>query len=96
VDQAVFATGTSVFSARAWLAEQLGCDAAELALAGSPAWSPDGTEQGEYRRGDAIAGHVVVTGVHGRFDEAPYRIVMATTASGQPTQHIAADETVAW
>jgi hypothetical protein len=89
-------TANTVFSVRDWLAEQIGCDPAELVLVGSLAWSIDGLEQGEYRRGDSGAGRVVVTGVHRRFDKPPYRIVMATIPSGQPTLHVAADEEVAW
>ncbi len=65
-------------------------------LAGSPAWSPDGTEQGDYRRGDVIVGTVVVTGVHERYGEPPYRIVMTTSHAGQPTLHIGPDEPVTW
>jgi hypothetical protein len=85
-----------VFNARAWLADQIGCDPAELTLAGSPAWSPDGTEQGEYRRGDAIVARVVVTGVHERFGEPPYRIVMTTSRAGLATLHLGPDEAVTW
>jgi hypothetical protein len=85
-----------VFSARAWLADLLGCYPIELDLVGSPALSLDGLEQGDYQRGDVIAGTVVVTGVHERFGEPPYRIVMVTMPSGQRSKHIPAEEEVAW
>ena len=85
-----------MFNARAWLAEQLGCDPAELELADRPAWSPDGTEQGDYTRRNALVGRVVVTGLHQRYGEPPYRIVMTTSDAGQRIIHVGADEAVTW
>jgi hypothetical protein len=86
-----------MFSAREFLARQLGCQASELDLRDPRLHRPDGSDTQAYDWSGALAGRVMVTGPRRNIGGETARLAVAVSAGGPTGYHqIGPDEEVSW
>jgi hypothetical protein len=87
-----------MFNARAWLAQQIGCEPDDLSLAdGRPRSDWRGGHDATYTRSGAFAGRVLISSPRTMVEtEPPHRIVTATWPAGDARTRITGEEPIDW